>query len=67
MQLNHTNEKFDRFAGGRCINFPSGLLAGENGASREQAIKAWKQLNESDIPKDYKSRMTHKSNQTKMS
>ena len=60
IKLNQPNEKFEKVAAGRYINFLSDFLASEKGASREQAIKVWKQLKELDIPKDYKSWEKHK-------
>ena len=33
----------------------SDFLAAEKGATREQAIEAWKKLKKLDVPKDYRS------------
>ena len=38
---------------GRYINFVADFLANENGATRPEAIEAWKQLKEMDVPKTY--------------
>jgi hypothetical protein len=40
---------------GRYINFLSDFLKAEQGATREQAIKAWEELKTLDIPKNYRS------------
>lgn len=55
IQLNQTEEKFEKIAVGRYINFLSDFLANEQDAIKEEAIKAWKQLKKLDIPKSYKS------------
>jgi len=39
---------------GRYINFLSDFLAGEKNATRAQALKAWKQLKQAQIPKHYR-------------
>jgi hypothetical protein len=36
------------------INFTSDFLAAEKGATREQAIKAWRKLKSLDVPKNYR-------------
>jgi len=33
----------------------SDFLAGERGATREQALRAWKKLKNLDVPKNYRS------------
>jgi hypothetical protein len=33
----------------------SDFLAGERGATREQALRAWKKLKKLDVPKNYRS------------
>jgi hypothetical protein len=53
IKLNDTSEPFKRIEHGRYINFVADFLANENKATREKAIKAWKQLKRLDIPKDY--------------
>ena len=55
VRLNQTAEKFAHIPSGRYINFLADFLAAEKGASREQAIKAWKELKTLDVPKDYRS------------
>ena len=37
------------------INFVSDFLAAERGATRAQAMKAWKKLKALDVPKNYRS------------
>ena len=39
---------------GRYINFLSDFLAGEKNPTRAQALKAWQQLKQADIPKNYR-------------
>src|SRR5216684_9408277 len=39
---------------GRYINFLSDFLAGEKNATRAQALKAWRQLKQAEIPKNYR-------------
>jgi hypothetical protein len=48
-------EAFERIPHGRYINFMSDFLAGERGATREQALRAWKKLKKLDVPKNYRS------------
>jgi SAP domain-containing new25 len=55
VRLNQTKGRFAHIPHGRYINFMSDFLAAEKGATREQAIKAWKKLKTLDIPKDYRS------------
>jgi len=53
VRLNQTKEPFAKIPHGRYINFMSEFLAAEPGATREEAIKAWKQLKKLDVPKNY--------------
>jgi len=39
---------------GRYINFLSDFLAGEKNATRSQALRAWQQLKQAEIPKNYR-------------
>ncbi|MGI9064781.1 MAG: SAP domain-containing protein [Pyrinomonadaceae bacterium] len=55
VQLSQVNESFSQIPTGRYINFMSDFLAAEKGATREQAIQAWKKLKAMDVPKDYRS------------
>jgi hypothetical protein len=55
VRLNQTTEKFAHIPSGRYINFVADFLAAEKGATREQAINAWKELKTLDVPKDYRS------------
>src|SRR2546428_11696464 len=55
VRLNLTKEPFAQIPHGRYINFMSDFLAGERGATWEQALRAWKKLNKLDIPTNYRS------------
>ena len=55
VRLSQTTEPFAHIPHGRYINFVADFLAARKGATREQAIKAWKELKTLDIPKDYRS------------
>ena len=55
VRLNQLEGSFPQAPSGRYINFLSNFLAGEENATREQAVKAWRQLKKLDIPKDYRS------------
>ena len=55
VRLNRTEGSFAKIPHGRYINFMSDFLAKEPGATREQAIDAWKTLKTLDAPKDYRS------------
>lgn len=55
IQLNESEEPFERIPSTRYLNFLSDYLANEKDATREAGIKAWKQLKKINIPKDYKS------------
>jgi len=59
VKLCRTEGSFPQAPSGRYINFLSDFLAKERGASREQAIKAWKTLKRLDIPKTYRSWKKH--------
>jgi hypothetical protein len=48
-------EPFPKIPQVRYINFLSDFLAAEKGATREQAIRAWKKLKTLDAPKTYRS------------
>jgi len=54
VRLNLTEEPFTQIPHGRYINFMSDFLAGETGATWEQALRAWKELKKLDIPKNYR-------------
>jgi hypothetical protein len=45
--------RFERVPHGRYINFIADFLAAENSATRAEAIAAWKELKQLDVPKDY--------------
>jgi hypothetical protein len=55
VRLNQTEEPFAQIPHVRYINFVSDFLAAEKGATREQAMKAWKRLKTLDIPNNYRS------------
>jgi hypothetical protein len=55
VRLNQTRESFAQIPHGRYINFMSDFLAAEKGATREQAMKAWRKLKTLDVPKNYRS------------
>ncbi len=55
VRLNQTTGPFAHIPHPRYINFVADFLATEKGATREQAIKAWKKLKTLDVPKDYRS------------
>ena len=45
--------RFERIPHGRYINFVADFLEADRSATRAQAIAAWKELKEIDVPKDY--------------
>jgi SAP domain-containing new25 len=47
--------RFERIPHGRYINFVADFLEAENGATRAEAIAAWNELKELDVPKDHAS------------
>jgi hypothetical protein len=55
VRLNLTKEPFAQIPHGRYINFMSDFLRGEKGATREQALRAWKKLKKLDVTKNYRS------------
>jgi len=55
VRLNQTTGPFAHIPQDRYVNFMSDFLAAEKGATREQAIKAWKRLKTLDVPKNYRS------------
>jgi hypothetical protein len=48
-------ERFEKIPHGRYINFVAEFLAADKQATRAQAIAAWTELKELDVPKDYAS------------
>ena len=46
-------ERFERVPHGRYINFIADFLAADKSATRAEAIAAWKELKELDVPKNY--------------
>ena len=61
VRLNQTKGPFAHIPHGRYINFMSDFLAAEKGATKEQAIKAWRKLKTLDVPKDYLSWVKYQS------
>jgi hypothetical protein len=57
--LTRSEQPFARIPHGRYIHFVSDFLAGEKGATRETAIRAWEELKGLDVPKDYRSWVRH--------
>jgi hypothetical protein len=55
VRLNLTEGPFAQIPHGRYVNFISDFLTGETGATRDQALRAWKKLKKLDAPKDYRS------------
>jgi hypothetical protein len=57
-------ERFEKIPHGRYINFVAEFLAADEAATRAEAIAAWVELKELDVPKDYvswvKARARHK-------
>ena len=51
VRLNQTKGPFAQIPHARYINFMSDFLAAEKGATKEQAMKAWRKLKTLDIPK----------------
>jgi SAP domain-containing protein len=62
IELNRIEERFAQIPHGRYINFLSDFLAAEKQATKEQAIKAWKQLKKIDCPKNYRAWKKHQLN-----
>jgi hypothetical protein len=54
VRLNQATTPFPQIPQGRYINFLSDFHAAEKGATREQAMKAWKKLKSLDVPKNYR-------------
>ena len=48
-------ERFEKIPHGRYINFVAEFLAADKGVTRAEAIAAWTELKELDVPKDYAS------------
>jgi hypothetical protein len=55
VRLNLTKEPFAQIPMDCYINFMSDFLAGESGATWQQALRAWKKLKKLDLPKNYRS------------
>jgi hypothetical protein len=56
VRLNQVQGSFPQvqIPSGRYINFLSDFLAGEKNATRAQALRAWEQLKQAEIPKNYR-------------
>ena len=61
IRLNEAEGPFAQIPQDRYINFVADFLRTETNATREQAIKAWKQLKKMDIPKNYRAWAKHHS------
>jgi hypothetical protein len=59
VKLNHTEGRFPQVPSGRYINFISDFLAGESNATRDDAVNAWHELKQLDIPKEYRAWKKH--------
>jgi hypothetical protein len=55
VRLNLTKEPFAQIPIDCYVNFMSDFFAGERGATREQALRAWKKLKKLAVPKNYRS------------
>jgi hypothetical protein len=55
VRLNLSKEPFAQIPIDCYINFMSDFLAAERGATRQQALRAWKKLKKLDVPKNYRS------------
>lgn len=55
VKLNQTRERFAQIPHGRYVNFISDFFAAEKNATRQQAIEAWQQVKQMDVPKTYRS------------
>ena len=53
VRLHQFSGRFAQVPHGRYVNFISNFLAAQNGATKEQAIKAWAILKRMDVPKTY--------------
>jgi len=54
VRLNRTEGPFSKIPQARYINFLSDFLAAEKGATREDAMKAWKKVKVLNVPKTYR-------------
>jgi hypothetical protein len=54
VELNQTDGSFAKIPQPRYINFLAEFLANEKNATREEGIRAWKQLKRMDLPKTYR-------------
>lgn len=61
IRLNQSEGRFAHIPQDRYINFIADYLRAEKNATREQAVKAWKQLKKMDSPKNYRAWAKHHS------
>jgi hypothetical protein len=54
VRLNQVDGNFPRIPSGRYINFLSDFLTNEKNSTRQQGIRAWKQLKKTNVPKTYR-------------
>lgn len=64
VKLNQVEGRFPQVPSGRYINFVSDFLAGEENSTREEAMRAWRQLKRLDIPKNYRAWKKHPQSDT---
>jgi len=64
-RLNQRTTPFPHIPHGRYVNFLSDFLAAEKGATREQAIEAWRKLKSLNVPKNYRAWKRVQSSQSK--
>lgn len=65
VRLCQTEKPFTQIPHGRYVNFMSDFLASEKGATKEQAIQAWKEVKTMDAPKTYREWLKSRSSKSK--
>jgi hypothetical protein len=65
VRLNQTREDFAQIPIRCYVNFMSDFFAAQKGATRAQAMNAWRKLKTLDIPKDYRSWVESQSQKVK--
>lgn len=66
VRLNQTTGPFAQIPHVRYINFVSDFMAGEDGATREQVLKAWKKVKTLDGPKTYRAWVAWRASNTSL-
>jgi len=59
IRLNDPGVKFERIPVGRYINFIADYVANEEKATRQQAIREWKNLKNQNVEKEYSAWKKH--------